>query len=125
MTEAEIKLQHVLQDNDKWPLIIIGMKTLPENSVVLAADIDERELIKPSGWEKIVDHKSRDKKVYLVIENIDKIALSEQEKFLVLLKERSCGSCFLPKNVQILVTADNKAMVNRKIQSLSLLWEVK
>lgn len=127
MTEKEkIKLEQVLANNPAHPVIVAGTQNAgEENSVVLAADMNERDLHMPSFWQKITDLKARNNTVRLVIEGLDALAPAEQEKFVPLIKDRRAGNYKLPANVQIVIPVAEKGRVCPKIQSLSLVWEVR
>lgn len=127
MTEKEkIKLEQVLVNNPAHPVIVVGVQNVgEENSIVLAAGVNERDLHMPSFWQKITDLKARNNSVRLVIEGLDELMPVEQEKFLPLIKDRRAGNYKLPANVQIVIPVADKGKVCSKIQSLSLVWEVR
>ena len=97
-----------------------------EDSIILPADINVKELnghydgidfVTPKWFSKILNiSNSR----ILVIDKIDSISKEEQTKFIELLKYRKISTFELPKNVIIVVTANdiNKNTINEKIFSL-------
>lgn len=97
-----------------------------EDSIILPADINVKELnghydgidfVPPKWFSKILNiSNSR----ILVIDKIDSISKEEQTKFIELLKYRKISTFELPKNVIIVVTANdiNKNTINEGIFSL-------
>lgn len=118
-------LKHILDDNSFYPIILSGMEkiTLPA-CVSLPANIDERELFMPSEWNKKLDFEAQNKKAYLLIEGLDKLAPAQQDKFCMLLKNRRAGNYKLPDNVGIIIPVVSKSMLSQEVLSLSLLWDV-
>jgi len=56
---------------------------------------------------------------FLVIEDLDKVPTSEQEKFVPLVKDRQILSSKLPSKIQILIPIKDTEPVLREIQSLT------
>lgn len=125
-TKAEVKLKQVLSSNPGHPLLLIGASGFEfENYVGLSASIDERELHIPMNWHKLLEKKAQKSKAYLIIEGLEQLGEQKQEKFAGLLKDRRAGGYKLPANVQIIIPVAEKNKISKKIQSLSLLWEIK
>ena len=57
----------------------------------------------------------------LVIKDIDKISIDEQEKFYEILKYKTISSVDLPKGCKIIVTYEDKTKVSNTITSLCLI----
>lgn len=124
--KTEVKLKQILENNPSHTIILVGDDDLNlENSVQLSAAVDERELHIPMVWHKLVDMKAKKAKTYLIIEGLDQLDEQKQEKFAGLLKDHRAGNYKLPANVQIVIPVREKDKVSQKIQSLSLLWEIK
>lgn len=97
-----------------------------EDSIILPADIDTKELnghysgidfVPPKWFSKILNTSNSR---ILVIDKIDSISKEEQTKFIELLKYRKISTFELPKNTIIIVTANdiNKNTINEEIFSL-------
>lgn len=96
-----------------------------DNSVVLPANIDAKELnghyegveFLPPKW---LDEILKSSKRLLVIDRIDSISKEEQMKFGELLEYRKISTFDLPENCVIIVTAKeiNKDKINEEVLSL-------
>ncbi len=121
MSEQMIKLAQVLRNNKNWPLIVVGVVSDDfKNAYHIPAIIEEDDLYRKTNWERQLSDKD-----ILLIDGMDDISLSEQEKFVPLIKNKRIGSFQLPDNVQIVMPVRDKANLSAKICSLSLVWEVK
>jgi hypothetical protein len=108
------KLKKVLQDNKKWPLIIVGVAAQGSNdATIIPATVPERDL--HAGALVI--------KQYLVIDGLDGIDGREQEKFITLLKDRRIGLRKLAPETRIIIPVRSADNVSQKIKSLCLVWE--
>ena len=97
-----------------------------ENTVILPADIDVKELnghyegtnFMPPRWFSEILNTNESK--ILVIDKIDTISKEEQLKFCELLEYRKISTFELPKNCVIIVTASeiNKDKISEDIFSL-------
>lgn len=118
----KLKLAHILQDN-QLPLLIEGMADFEfDNSVSIMANITERELYYPSGWDKELSHCAKTGKAYLVIKGLDKISVKAQEKFITLIKDLRAGNYKIPENVQIIILVNDKSLISQKILNLIISW---
>ena len=125
-------LVEVLNNNKKWPIILKNVsETEIENSVIINSNISNSELavlLTENGtetpkWLKDLLVKSKlEENVVLTIANIDKIDVSEQEKFYGLLKYKSLNGFDLPTNSQIVLTCSNIENVSEKIKSLCIIF---
>ena len=99
-----------------------------DNSVIINADIDRCELnghyenlkyCPPSWYEELVK-KSTLSPVVLIINNIDKISLIEQTKFIEILKYKKISTFNLPGNCIVVVTYSNLDgnKINEEVYSL-------
>ncbi|MBE6453210.1 MAG: hypothetical protein E7012_06980 [Alphaproteobacteria bacterium] len=121
--KTKIMLNQVLQNNLYNPIILVGLTDYVfENTVVLSADIDARELNVTTDWCKKFVPFSNAERVCLQICGLDKLEKDEQMKFVGLLKDRRIGSYKLPDNVQIVVLVDDLGNVSERIKSLVLVW---
>jgi len=64
------------------------------------------------------------KKSFLVVQDLDKLPESEQEKFIPLLKDKQILSSKLPDKMQILFPVTDENSVSQKIKSLTFLVKV-
>lgn len=123
-TNDKIKFTQILKNNPTQSILLetdddMGL----ENVIPLSAVIPERELHIPTRWHQKVLMKGTQEKVYLLIENIDKISKNEQEKFVPLLKDKRAGNFKLPTNVQIIISAHSLADVSENIKKHTLYIE--
>ena len=99
-----------------------------DNYVIINADIDRCELnghyenlnyCPPSWYEELV-MKSTLSSVVLIINNIDKIPLTEQTKFIEILKYKKISTFNLPDNCIVVVTYSNldSNKINEEVYSL-------
>ncbi len=99
-----------------------------DNYVIINADIDRCELnghyenlnyCPPSWYEELVK-KSTLSSVVLIINNIDKISLTEQTKFIEILKYKKISTFNLPDNCIVVVTYSNldSNKINEEVYSL-------
>ena len=123
--KTKIMLEQVLRNNPYNPIILVGLSDdVFENTVVLSADIDARELNVTTDWYKKFAPFSNAERVCLQICGLDKLEKDEQMKFAGLLKDRRIGSYKLPDNVQIVILADDLVNISERIKSLALVWNV-
>ena len=66
----------------------------------------------------------KDEKTFLVVLGLDKATPEEQEKFLLLIKDRQVVSSKLPKKVQLLIPVKDTKALLPKIQSLTFKLKV-
>lgn len=99
-----------------------------DNSVIINADIDRCELnghyedlnYCPPLWYEELVKKSTLSPVVLIINNIDKISLTEQTKFIEILKYKKISTFNLPGNCIVVVTYSNLDgnKINEEVYSL-------
>ena len=121
----KIKFSQMLKNNPQHAVLTeTGGGLDLKHTVVLPANIEERELHIPSHWhQKLLMQLSMVDKVYLMIEDIDKISAKEQEKFVSLLKDRRAGNFKLPDGVQIVISCSHMNQVCDSIKKLALYIE--
>lgn len=131
MTQAQsMKLKQVLENNRKWPLIIVGApEAYFQEDICLSADLSASELYQMGGqipvWIQVLNDVVTQKgQARLVIEGLDQLEKVEQEKFVTLLKDKRAGTYQLPTSVQIVMPVTDKAKIADKIQAISLSWTV-
>ena len=96
-------------------MLIIGAK---------ASDFDEYpRILANKSVQRLIRYmdifgKRKDHKGFLVIDGLDTVPESEQEKFIPLLKDRQILSSKLPDDVQILVPVKKIEAISKTIQSL-------
>ena len=122
----------ILNNNKKWPIILKNInETEIANSVVISADISNSELavlpmengMEVPKWLKELQVKCKiEDNAVLIISNIDKINIQEQEKFYGLLKFKALNGFDLPTNSQIVLTCVDIEKVSTKIKELSLIY---
>ena len=136
MENIMIKLIEVIKNNNKYPLIIVGVSDkFFGSATIINSGIESSELgikignngeyVLPS-WLKEMNIKSvknNDKNI-LVIESIDKISSEEQLKFLGILKNNGLNGYSFPKNTQIIITCTNVENVSKRIKDLCLIYKV-
>ena len=112
-TRAEKIHQIKTEFISNWALLIEGAKAsdFPEYPHV-SATISVQDLIR---YVDSLDEKNS----FLVIEDLDKVPTSEQEKFVPLVKDRQILSSKLPSKIQILIPIKDTEPVLREIQSLT------
>ena len=114
-TKAEKINQIKTEFIDDRALLIVGAKASDfAEYPKIEADISVQRLIQyMDTFEKTEDHKG-----FLVIDGLDNISESEQEKFVPLLKDRQILSSKLPNEVQILVPVKKIEDISKRIKSL-------
>ena len=118
------KILQILKDNPTYPILLkargrLGLK----NMIKLPVTTSCSEMAVPTRWKHKVLMKENDDKVYLCIENIDKISVEEQEKFVPLIKDKRAGNFKLPANVQIVISAKDLNNVAIEIKKFALFIE--
>jgi len=106
------------------PLFIVGKCSLftEQNATVISATCEKGNFVIIGGytpkWVSEVFSKADTNNNTLVITDIEKIDIDEQEKFLELLKENQVSSVKLPKNLKIVILSKEKCDINEKIARL-------
>lgn len=129
MNEERLNLLKEYIKLGNFPILIQNIPTnYFNNSVVIKSDIDRLKLnghyentdFCPPIWYKELLEKSKLGYVFLIIENINKINLEEQTKFIELLKYKKISTFDLPKNCLIIVTCSDLKInrINEKVYSL-------
>lgn len=129
MNNEKLELLKKYVEFGEYPLLIQNTYiNLFNNEVTISANIDRSELnghyensifYSPKWYNELLD-KSKDKQVVLVIDNIDKIKVEDQTKFIDILKYRKIGTFELPTNCLIVVTYSDLSInkINEQIYSL-------
>ena len=114
-TKAEKINQIKTEFIDDRALLIVGANSSDfAEYPKIEADISVQRLIQyMDTFEKTEDHKG-----FLVIDGLDNIPESEQEKFVPLLKDRQILSSKLPNEVQILVPVKKIEDISKRIKAL-------
>lgn len=127
--EAEKKLDEVLKNNTKWPLIVAGADSAYfASAVVLSARTPSGALgvvtdTRPD-WIVALEAKAQTGKAVLCIDGLDQIDADEQEKFVGLLKYKGVNGYTLPDNAQIVMTVADVDKVSPRLVALSLVYRV-
>lgn len=116
----------ILNNNRTWPMIITGLtaKNFPTAVILPSSCPSESLAAENATWLKEIDEKSKNsKQIMLVIDQIDSIIEEKQEKFYGILKYKNINGINFPKNMQIVVTANDIEKVSKRIQSLCLIYK--
>ena len=114
-TKAEKINQIKTEFIDDRALLIVGAKASDfAEYPKIEADISVQYLIKHVE----VLEKKKVSKAFLIIDGLDKVSESEQEKFIPLLKDRQIMTSKLPASVQIVMPVADADAVSSKIKSL-------
>ena len=120
VNSKKIKLKTVLMNNRKWPLIIVGGVATDFNAPILPATISPRDL-NICDWVTELVAMNTDQ---MVIDGLDKLRVSDQQKFITLLKDRRAGLHKLPDNIQIIIPVKFVDKLDKKIKELALVYNV-
>lgn len=112
-TRAEKIHQIKTEFISNWALLIEGAKAsdFPEHPHI-SATISVHDLIR---YVDTLDETNS----FLVVDDLDKVPASEQEKFIPLVKDRQILSSKLPGKLQILIPVKDTKLVLREIRYLS------
>ena len=114
-TKAEKINQIKTEFIDERALLVVGAKASDfAEYPKIEADISVQYLIKHVE----VLEKKKASKAFLIIDGLDKVSESEQEKFIPLLKDRQIMTSKLPASVQIVMPVADTDAVSNKIKSL-------
>lgn len=129
------KLIQVLENNKKNNVLLMGTSGSKfEDAIIIPATIPSEKLgigiddngnyIYPS-WVKELKEK-KETKCMLIIDGLDKISTSDQDKFYGLLKYKKINGYTLPSNCQIVCTSKSKdkAKINERILGLNIIYIV-
>ena len=118
--KRRIQELHILKNNSFMPVIVYELNENDfQNKRVLKAEIEERELHSSSFFEGLL--LSDKEKIFLLIEGIEALAQTEQEKFIPLLKDRRLGGKKLPDTVQIVLLMKEKKNLNQTLLKYCLM----
>lgn len=133
MDKSKAKLSKFLKDNQKWPIVLVGIDGgVFSQSVVVPATIsttqlgmytDDNGTLCPEWAVDLKKKSQNDKRVILCIDNLDSVDFEEQEKFCSLLKHKGINGFEFPKNIQIVLTAKSNN-ISEKIKALTILYEI-
>lgn len=128
----EEKIKQVIENNRKWPIIIENVKPQDiDNAIIIDSKIPNKDwgIIPNENGNKmptwILEMILNDKKNVvstLVISDIDQIDMTEQEKFIGILKFKGINGYSFPAGTSIVLTcADgNFDLVSPKIKGLCI-----
>ena len=117
-TKAEKLHQIKTEFIDERGLLVEGAKSSDFSEYThISADISVHDLIECVG-------KLTKKKDFLVIDGLDGVSETEQEKFIPLLKDRQILSSKLPDEVQILIPVNEVKKVSNDVKSLTFRLDV-
>ncbi len=120
-TKAEKINQIKTEFIDDRALLIVGAEASDFDEYPrILTDMSVHRLMKcVEALGKLKKHKS-----FLVVDGLDNVTETEQEKFVPLLKDRQILSYKLPDDVQILIPVKEVEAVSKTIQSLTFLLKV-
>jgi len=130
------KLNKILKDNVKWPLVIEGVtaSNFPK-AIVIPAIISPSELgiipsdtgLKYPSWvmQLMISAKKSTRNI-LVIDGLDRIIENEQNKFWGMLSSKGINGYKFPNETQIIIPISNgsKDKISQRILSLALYFKV-
>ena len=128
------KLISIIENNKKNNILIMGMSgskfidaviipsTLPSEKLGIGIS-DNGEYIYPN-WTKELEEKKCSEQTLLIIDGLDKISTTEQEKFYGLLKHKKINGYNFPENCHIICTSKSKdkSKINEKILGLCIIY---
>lgn len=128
----EAKIKEVIENNRKWPIIIENIEARNiDNAIIINSKISNKDLgiipnengNKMPTW--ILEMILNDKKNVvstLVISDIDQIDMTEQEKFIGILKFKGINGYSFPAGTNIVLTCrkGNYDLVSPKIKDLCI-----
>lgn len=128
----EAKIKEVIDNNRKWPIIIENIEARNiDNAIIINSKISNKDLgiipnengNKMPTW--ILEMILNDKKNVvstLVISDIDQIDMTEQEKFIGILKFKGINGYSFPAGTSIVLTCrkGNYDLVSPKIKDLCI-----
>ena len=111
---------HILKNNPFMPVVVYELNESDfQNKRILKAEIEERELHSSSFFEELL--LSDTEKIFLLIDGLDALAITEQEKFIPLLKDRRLGGKKLPETVQIVLLMHEKKKLSSNLLKYCLM----
>ena len=134
--ELREKLNTIINNNRKWPLLLEGVtaSNFP-SAIIIPAIISSSELgvvpsstgLKYPSWvmQMMIKSKKSDR-ILLVIDGLDRIIESEQEKFHSILKFSRINGYKFPEGTQIIIPVNKGGMkrVAGSIKSLTIPYKV-
>ncbi|MBE5735692.1 MAG: hypothetical protein E7361_04540 [Clostridiales bacterium] len=137
MTDRQIeRLEYILDNNTKWPVIIECDKTLRlDNTVVIPATIPSAQLgiipgetgLKYPAWlMQVMMLDKKGAKIRILIDGLDTIPIEEQEKFYGIIKYRGVNGMKFPAYSQVIISVskDGVDKVSNRISSLCIVHKV-
>lgn len=128
----EAKIKEVIENNRKWPIIIENIEARNiDNAIIINSKISNKDLgiipnengNKMPTWllEMILNDKKNVVST-LVISDIDQIDMTEQEKFIGILKFKGINGYSFPAGTSIVLTCrkGNYDLVSPKIKDLCI-----
>lgn len=137
MTDRQIeRLEYILDNNAKWPVIVECDKTLHlDNTVVIPATIPSAQLgiipgetgLKYPAWlMQVMMLDKKGAKIRILIDGLDTIPIEEQEKFYGIIKYRGVNGMKFPADSQVIISVskDGVDKVSNRISSLCIVHKV-
>lgn len=134
--ETMKKINKIIANNDKWPLILEGVNAeWFNNATILDANISSTELgIRNSetgfiypNWLKQLLEKSKNIKTHnlLVIDKLENLDIEEQRKFIGLLKHKGVNGLKFPEGTQIIIVIEKGKIdkISKDIASLCIIYK--
>lgn len=129
MNKEKLEMLNEYLKNTNIPVLVEDIPLeIFSDYVIIPSDINVKELdghyekteyCPPSWYTSLVD-KYKENKAILVITDINKISKNDQGKFVEILKYKKVSTFDLPKDVRIILTANNlkENEINEEIYSL-------
>jgi hypothetical protein len=117
------RLEFYLKDCDS-PILVDFLKPEQFNEpIVIDGSISNEELygdmsFEPEWYTKL-KNSNKEGINYLIIDNLAKVDMLEQKKFVHLLKDRKCNNIVLPKNavIVVIINKDEKELIDKEVLS--------
>ncbi len=116
MNKEKLEMLNEYLKNTNIPVLVEDIPLeIFSDYVIIPSDINVKELdghyeeaeyYPPSWYTSLVD-KHKENKAFLVITDINKISKNDQAKFVEILKYKKVSTFDLPKDVRIILTANN------------------
>ena len=123
------KLHKVIENNNKWPLILEGVSSdMFPTAIIIPSNIPSEELgvvgDKFPLWTMELRIRGKgNTRPLLIIDNIDEIDKDDQEKFVGILKYHKTNGFNFPQDTQIILTASDVSKISRRITSVCIIYK--
>ncbi len=125
---TDFYLTQILKKNSTHPIIVEGgleKEMMGPHVVFLSADVKKSALSSCAFWKTLFAGCDLSKQTFLVIEGLEKLSASDQEKFVPLLARRRMGSERLSDRVTMLIPVSDQHKISETVRSLCVIWVVR